>query len=235
MKLMARGSLGLVLAAFLLQGCGSKEPQQAPAAQSPQPTAQPAQPAPTPAEPAPAKKETPAASTPPTAPAAKTPAPAPTPMPPAKAPAAPSTPPPVAPVSAAPSVPSQAAAQKPPPAEQPAPTAQVAKVTPKDVIILKAPLGGVRFQHKVHVETRKVACEKCHHPSRPEKPATAPQQACGTCHTSTAMPPMKTKLQAAFHNPTATAGLCIDCHKAQNATGRAAPVKCLDCHKKENG
>ena len=45
---------------------------------------------------------------------------------------------------------------------------------------------------------------------------------------------MKTKLQAAFHNPTAQAGLCIDCHKAENAKGKKAPVKCADCHKKEN-
>lgn len=45
---------------------------------------------------------------------------------------------------------------------------------------------------------------------------------------------MKTKLQAAFHNPTATAGLCIDCHKAEDAKGKKAPVKCADCHKKEN-
>lgn len=61
-----------------------------------------------------------------------------------------------------------------------------------------------------------------------------PEKACSVCHTSTAMPPMKTKLQAAFHNPTATAGTCIDCRKAQNAKGGAARVKCLDCHKKEN-
>ncbi|MCL5288086.1 MAG: cytochrome c family protein [Acidobacteria bacterium] len=102
------------------------------------------------------------------------------------------------------------------------------------MVILKASLGGVRFQHKVHVVERKVTCEICHHPSNPQKPSTAPQQACSACHTSVAAPPMKTKLQAAFHNPTATQGTCIDCHKAQNAQGKKAPVKCLDCHKKEN-
>jgi len=40
-------------------------------------------------------------------------------------------------------------------------------------------------------------------------------------------------LQAAFHNPSATSGLCITCHKTENAEGKAAPVKCADCHKKD--
>jgi len=107
---------------------------------------------------------------------------------------------------------------------------------PKDVVILKAALGGVRFEHKLHAETRKIACETCHHADRAEKSNVyvSPQPACSKCHTPTAMPPMKTKLQAAFHNPTATAGTCIDCHKAEVAKGKTAPVKCLDCHKKEN-
>ncbi len=108
-------------------------------------------------------------------------------------------------------------------------------LSPKDTVILKgSPMGGVKFEHKLHAETRKTKCETCHHPSKPEKPAGAPQQACTDCHTKTVTPPMKTKLQAAFHNPTATAGLCIDCHKAGNAQGKKALVKCTDCHKKEN-
>jgi hypothetical protein len=120
-----------------------------------------------------------------------------------------------------------------PPKLPPSPVQQP-KLTPKDVVILKASLGGVQFHHKVHVEERKVPCETCHHLSRPEKTATAPQQACRACHTTVAALPMKTKLQAAFHNPMATQGTCVDCHKAQNAQGKKAPVKCLDCHKKEN-
>jgi hypothetical protein len=119
------------------------------------------------------------------------------------------------------------------PAEKAAPALQATKAAPKDVVLLKASLGTVHFQHKIHSETRKIACEACHHANRPEKPGTAPQEACSTCHTLTAQPPMKTKLQAAFHNPTASAGTCIDCHRAQNAKGKAAPVKCLECHKKE--
>ena len=121
-----------------------------------------------------------------------------------------------------------------PPAPAQTPKLPQPKLALKDVVILKAALGGVRFQHRVHVEERKVLCEICHHPSHPEKAATAPEQACSTCHTPVATPPMKTKLQVAFHNPTATQGTCIDCHKAENAKGKSAPVKCLDCHKKEN-
>lgn len=151
---------------------------------------------------------------------------------------APATPPAKQEAAAAPAQPTPAetkpatTAAPAPPAQQPAPAP--AKAAAKDVVILKAALGGIRFEHKLHAETRKVACETCHHASRPEKSNASPQQACSACHTTTATAPMKTKLQAAFHNPTATAGTCIDCHKAEVAKGKPAPVKCLDCHKKEN-
>jgi Class III cytochrome C family len=113
--------------------------------------------------------------------------------------------------------------------------AETTKALPKDVVILRgSPLGAVKFEHKLHSQARSIKCETCHHPSRSEKPATALQQACSACHTKVAIPPMKTKLQAAFHNPTATAGTCIDCHKAETAKGKVTPVKCLGCHKKEN-
>ena len=109
---------------------------------------------------------------------------------------------------------------------------------PKDVSILKgSPLGGVKFEHKLHSETREIKCEICHHASKPEKPLASPQQACQSCHTKTATAPMKTNTAAAFHKSMAAAGgLCIDCHKAENAKGKKAPVspKCMDCHKKEN-
>ncbi len=106
--------------------------------------------------------------------------------------------------------------------------------TPKDVIILPASMGAVKFMHTAHSKDRQIKCETCHHSSKPEKPAKAAQQACRDCHTKVVAAPMKTKLQAAFHNPTATAGTCIDCHKAENAKGKKAPTKCADCHKKEN-
>ena len=125
--------------------------------------------------------------------------------------------------------PSQQAAIKPP-AGAPDATHPV-----PDVVILKgAPMGGVRLAHKLHSEDRHINCGVCHHPSKAEKPQTIPQQACATCHLRSAVPPMKTKLQAAFHNPSASSGLCIDCHKQENAKERAAPLKCLQCHKKEN-
>ena len=111
--------------------------------------------------------------------------------------------------------------------------AGVKKAEPKDVILLKrAALGTVKFEHKLHTE-RTAKCENCHHASKPEKANAAPQQACSDCHTKVAKAPMKTKLQAAFHNPTAATGTCIDCHKSETAKGKAAPVKCLGCHKKE--
>jgi hypothetical protein len=106
---------------------------------------------------------------------------------------------------------------------------------PKDVAILRgSPMGAVKFEHKLHSQMRKIKCETCHHPSKPEKPNKAAQQVCSDCHTKVATSPMKTKLQAAFHNPSASAGTCISCHKAENAKGKAAPVKCVDCHKKSN-
>jgi len=111
----------------------------------------------------------------------------------------------------------------------------LAQTAPTAPIVLEgAPMGAVKFEHTSHL---KVAgrCAVCHHPSRPQKPLKSPQQACTDCHTNPATPPVTTKLQAAFHNSTATSGLCIDCHKTEDAGGRAAPVKCADCHKKSNG
>ncbi len=94
-------------------------------------------------------------------------------------------------------------------------------------------MGAVKFPHAAHL---KVAgkCAVCHHASKPQKPLKAPQEACIDCHTKPVSPPVTTGLQAAFHNPTATSGLCITCHKTENGRGKAAPVKCVDCHKKEN-
>jgi hypothetical protein len=107
----------------------------------------------------------------------------------------------------------------------------LAQKAPASPIILKgAPMGGVSFDHKTHASAK---CETCHHASKPEKALKGPQEACTDCHTKVAAAPMMTKLQAAFHNPTATAGLCADCHKKE-AAGKKAPTKCADCHKKEN-
>ena len=118
--------------------------------------------------------------------------------------------------------------------QEPAP-AEPKKAVAKDVIVLTgSPLGGVRFEHKLHLARAGNNCATCHHPSRPEKPASAPQQACSDCHTKVAAAPMKTKHQAAFHDPMAQSGTCIDCHKAENAKAKKAPLNCMDCHKQEN-
>jgi hypothetical protein len=106
-----------------------------------------------------------------------------------------------------------------------------AQTAPQSIMTMKSSLGVVKFDHTAHVEVAG-RCEVCHHPSKPEKPLKSAHEACTDCHTTPATPPATTKTQAAFHNPTATAGLCIDCHKRQNASGKAAPVKCADCHKK---
>ena len=130
--------------------------------------------------------------------------------------------------SPAPAPPTPAASQEPAPTES-------KKAVARDVMVLTgSPLGGVRFEHKLHTARAGNNCATCHHPSKPDKPASAPQQACSDCHTSAAAPPMKTKRQAAFHNPTAQSGTCIDCHKAQSATAKKPPLNCMECHKQEN-
>jgi hypothetical protein len=101
------------------------------------------------------------------------------------------------------------------------------------MVLTGAPIGGVRLEHKLHADRAGGTCETCHHASMPQKPASAPQQACSDCHMKVATPPMKTRYQAAFHNPTAQTGTCIDCHKAENAKGKKSPLKCAECHKKE--
>ena len=105
---------------------------------------------------------------------------------------------------------------------------------PAAPIVLKgAPMGGVKFEHSKHTA---VKCETCHHASKTEKPLASAHQKCTDCHTKAATAPMKTKMQAAFHNPTGQAGVCIDCHKKEAAAGKAtAPTKCAQCHQKANG
>lgn len=105
---------------------------------------------------------------------------------------------------------------------------------PASQVVLKGPtMGAVRFSHAAHTRVAG-KCEVCHHASKPEKPLKAQQEACTDCHTKPPTPPVKVGLQAAFHNPSASAGLCITCHKTENSEGKAAPVKCADCHKKDN-
>ncbi len=111
-----------------------------------------------------------------------------------------------------------------------------AKAQEPDTVILKgSPMGGVKFDHKIHSKDRAAGkCETCHHASKKEMPAKTPQQKCMDCHTKAAKPPMKTNTQGAFHAPMAKGGTCITCHLAENAKGKKAPAKCPECHKKEN-
>jgi len=105
---------------------------------------------------------------------------------------------------------------------------------PAEPITLKgATKGAVKFSHSAHTRVAG-KCEVCHHASKPEKPLKSPQQACTDCHTKPPTPPVKVGLPGAFHNASATAGLCITCHKTENTEGKAAPVKCADCHRKDN-
>lgn len=105
---------------------------------------------------------------------------------------------------------------------------------PETVVLKGAPMGGVKFQHKLHDQRVKDKCEVCHHVSKPEKPNKGPQQACSECHTKPVQAGMKTGRQASFHDPTARTGVCVGCHKQENASGKKAPVRCVECHKKEN-
>ncbi len=113
-------------------------------------------------------------------------------------------------------------------------TAYAQQKAPGVVILKGAPLGGVKFDHAAHSKRQGVACTACHHPSKPEKPMKAAQENCTDCHTKVATAPMKTKLQAAFHDPMAKKGVCIDCHVKENGASKKAPTTCTGCHKKEN-
>ena len=109
----------------------------------------------------------------------------------------------------------------------------VCQQAPASPSVLKGPtMGAVKFSHSAHTRVAG-KCEICHHASKPEKPLKSQQEDCTDCHTKPPTPPVKIGLQAAFHNPSATTGLCISCHKTENAEGKAAPVKCADCHKKD--
>lgn len=233
----------LPLATFLLVACGDRKadepskpeaaPQQAPApAPAPErearPASQPAQPSTPEATPQRPKQEpspSPAAEPPTIVPGGATP--------PATRPSSTEA---AKPPSGDTRKPDQPVEEKPaaPPVPPQKPAAAEPKAAVRDVIFLTgSPMGRVRLDHKLHAQRAGNSCTTCHHPSRQQKPATAPQQACSDCHTKTPSPPMKTRYQAAFHNPTAQSGTCIDCHKAENAKGKKAPLKCAECHRKD--
>jgi hypothetical protein len=110
--------------------------------------------------------------------------------------------------------------------------AQAPSKAPATIILKGAPTGGVKFTHAAHEKLTK--CETCHHASKPEMPNKTEFQACTECHTKTVAAPMKTNVRAAFHDPMAKKGTCVDCHAKESAAGKKAPMKCAECHKKEN-
>jgi Class III cytochrome C family len=104
---------------------------------------------------------------------------------------------------------------------------------PETAVLPGGALGAVALSHEAHVKIHGAKCEACHHASKATKPLKTPHQRCGDCHTKAAVPPMTTKLQAAFHDPRAQKGTCVDCHRVATAKGnKKAPAKCADCHKK---
>lgn len=105
---------------------------------------------------------------------------------------------------------------------------------PTTVILKGSPLGGVKFEHTLHAKDRAVKCITCHHASKPEKANASANQKCIDCHTKTPAAPMTTATRGAFHDPMAKKGTCIDCHVAEVAKGKKAPVKCGECHQKAN-
>ena len=133
-------------------------------------------------------------------------------------------------VARAAKAPAAPAAANPPQAAKSA----MAQPTQDEIILKGSPMGGVKFLHTAHSKDRAIKCETCHHAAKADSPLPASEPRCTACHTQVAKPPMKTKRQAAFHNAAATAGICIDCHKTENAKGKKAPVKCLECHQKGN-
>ena len=200
--------------ALVTFACGKQEEQRPVATQPASPTPGVA------ATEAPPVASTPAATTkplpPPAASSAKAPAitQAPAPLPPAAA------------ISAPPATTNPAT----PATTQPAAAARNAPQRPKGKITLPAKLGAVTFDHEKHAGRPDIACTTCHHASRQQKPMAAENQACRDCHTTPPVPPMKTSLQAAFHDPKGATGTCIECHRQKD---ESAPVKCLECHKKK--
>lgn len=193
--------LSLVLA---LGGCSEQKSAETAAQTSPLTQEQAAEPAPATEAAAPAQPEAaPQTTAQEPAPAAAAPTPAPQPKAEPPRPADAKTAPVATPAPAATAAPAQAVQAAPQEPE----TAASKAAAPKDVIVLTgSPLGGVRFEHKLHAARAGNNCATCHHPSRPER----------------------------RHEPMAQSGTCIDCHKSENAKGKKAPVNCMDCHKQEN-
>jgi Class III cytochrome C family len=101
---------------------------------------------------------------------------------------------------------------------------------PETIVLAGAPRGDVTFEHAAHQQL--TDCTTCHHEARPEKPLTSEHEACRDCHTNPATPPNTTRTRDAFHDASAKAGICVDCHVKAAVAGKTVPTECADCHKK---
>ncbi len=95
----------------------------------------------------------------------------------------------------------------------------VAEQAPTQVV-LKASMGGVKFDHAKHMKANK--CDVCHHAAKEGKALTSPHEKCNDCHTATPVAPVKATNKTVFHNT------CIECHKKSGK----GPQKCTECHDK---
>ena len=95
----------------------------------------------------------------------------------------------------------------------------------KDTIVFDVPQGKVTFNHKMHSETLKIDCMKCHHTW---KKGDTTGQLCVDCHKDKDVG--KTlSAKNAFHKD------CYQgCHsEAKKANKPAGPTTCTKCHIKE--
>ena len=92
--------------------------------------------------------------------------------------------------------------------------------TAKDSYAMDNTYGQVKFNHKKHAETLKVACEKCHHELKGKKPGEVPK-GCKACHKAAAEGKTLSSKDA-YHKD------CQECHKQDKA--KKAPTTCTKCH-----
>jgi hypothetical protein len=90
----------------------------------------------------------------------------------------------------------------------------------KDSYAMDNTYGQVKFGHKKHAETQKIACDKCHHELKGKKPGEVPKN-CKSCHKAAAEGKTLSSKDA-YHKD------CQECHKQDKA--KKAPTTCIKCH-----
>ncbi|HMK76355.1 MAG TPA: cytochrome c3 family protein [Thermodesulfobacteriota bacterium] len=93
----------------------------------------------------------------------------------------------------------------------------------KDVITFNASFGKVTFNHKLHSETLKIDCMKCHHTW---KKGETTGKLCVDCHKANAEGKTPSAKEV-FHKD------CKGCHEEAKKAGKpAGPTGCTQCHVK---